>query len=247
MINDERKKAVTQQLAALVEEALIAEGYLDDVADGSAGPKTQEAIAAYRKANGMSEDGGADEEMLEKLLGAGYDGNLLDKEDVFAAGETRILYVPKEDPAEAEPEEEQAPEYVISFREKDQEKEYHMYAFPVEDLVTAELNLDGDIAYVMYTSGEGADPVSTLDAEKEMNEKLHPAPAAPANNSAGGYEDYGYDMGYDTGYDAGYAEPAPVSNEPYVVFEEFYPSCDDGSHGVHYIEYSDGTTAQIEY
>jgi len=248
-----------------MQEVLIKEGFLDDVADGSAGPKTQEAISAYRVSKGLSADGGADEELLVMLLGEGYDGNLLTKDDLFAAGETRTLYIPsaKEEKAQTEDaakdpvaqclkEFSLEPQFVVTFREKGQEKLYELYVFPADTMKTTQLNLDGDIAYISYTAGDVQEPVSTLDAEKAVAAALTPAPA-PAQDT--GYTDTGYDTGYDSGYDAGYdysydtayEEPAPVSSERYIVYEEYYPSCDDGSHGMHYIEWSDGSTSWIEY
>ena len=280
-----------------MQEALIKAGYLEGEADGSAGPLTQEAIAAYREANGLPAEGGADTEMLEKLLGVGYDGNIMTKGDLFTAGETRILYVPKTKPAEegketseqagaaaegeetpdlvvagAEGEEtsEQAvdslaealkefsvtPEYVLSFRSQGSTQNHYLFAFPASVMQTAQLNLDGQIPYVMYTTAGSPDPISTLDAEKVADRIFFSGGKNQAVNSSTadqGYDqswDTGYDQSYDYGYDTGYAEPAyeePAYDAPYVVTEEYYPSCDDGSHGVIYRVWSDGTEERIDY
>ena len=252
--------------------ALIDGGYLNDVADGSAGPKTQAAISAYREANGLSADGGADEEMLEMLLGQGYDGNLLKGGDIFVNGGTRFLYiapetgetgtetaaegeVPVEDPLEeALKEFSMTPEYVISFREKDQDQIFKLYVFPASSMETAQLKLEEDTPYVLYTAAGDPELISTLDAEKAA-ETIVKTQAASLQST---YEDYGsydyddsydydsydyddYDYSYDAGDDWDYEESV------YIVYEEYYPSCDDASHGVHYIEYSDGSTEQISY
>lgn len=289
-----------------MQEALIQAGFLEGEADGSVGPMTQAAISAYREANGLSADGGADEEMLEKLLGAGYDGNVMTDGDVFTAGETRILYVPKTKPEEetpaaaseevtlevanaegdaaADPAAEVAaavpeadaltealkefsltPEYVISFRGKGETDLYYLFAFPAAIMQTAQLNLDGEIPYVMYTVSGSPEPASTLDAEKAASNIMYSAglgTATVTNSVDQGYDqswDTGYeqswDTGYDTGYDAGYEAPVyeepvyqePVYEAPYIVTEEYYPSCDDGSHGVIYRVWSDGTEERIDY
>ena len=287
-----------------MQEALIQAGFLEGEADGSAGPMTQEAIRAYREANGLSADGGADDAMLEKLLGAGYDGNIMDDGDVFTAGETRILLIPKTKPAdektpaseeaEAPAEEEPAdaltealksfsitPEYVISFRGQEDDTTYYLYAFPAGIMQTAQLNIDGETPYVMYTVTSSPEPVSTLDAEKAAAKVMGGSVQMPeaadagydvsydANADTGYAESYdtgydvsydantdtgyaeSYDTGYDVSYDTGdyteYVEPEPAYEAPYIVTEENYPSCDDGSHGVIYRVWSDGTEERIDY
>ncbi|MBQ9030909.1 MAG: peptidoglycan-binding protein [Parasporobacterium sp.] len=277
-----------------MQKALIEQGFLDDVADGSAGPKTQAAIAAFREDKGLPAEGGADEEMLKLLLGNGWDGNLLEEGDVFAAGETRMLYVAAptlkaENAADAENALTQAlkafdavPTYVLSFRAADAEKVYDLYVFPAESMDLAELCLDGETAYISYQTKVDEVKVSTLEAEKAAAEALK-APEVPetvVTEDAYAAYDYSYDTSYDYNYDASYAAPVyeepvyeepayqepvyeepvyeepvyeepvyeePAYEAPYIVFQEDYPSCDDGSHGVTYIEWSDGTTQTIEY
>ena len=286
-----------------MQEALINAGFLEGEADGSVGPMTQAAIEEYREANGLSAEGGADKEMLEKLLGSGYDGNLLENGDVFAIGETRILFVPKTRPEKetapaadgevtaesteeaeetGEPEKQNdalteafqgfsiVPEYVVSFCGQGEDTAYYLFAFPAGRMQTAQLNLDGTIPYMMYTMPGSPELISTLDAEKAASDIVFGSglAAAPVDKSDDsndtGYDtnnDTGYDTSYDTGYDTGYddsydtsyvepeteAEPEPVYEAPYVVTEEYYPSCDDGSHGVIYRVWSDGTEERIDY
>ena len=275
-----------------MQEALIKAGFLEGEADGSAGPMTQAAIAAYREANGLSADGGADEEMLVKLLGAGYDGNIMTDGDVFASGETRILFIPKTKPAEetaeaaskeetaAEETQEQAdaaaedaaasqtdalveafkefaltPEYIISFHGQGDADYYYLYAFPAASMQTAQMNIEDHIPYVMYTTSASVDPISTLDAEKAASEIIYSIPNTTTVSDNGydtGYDqswDTGYDQSWDAGYDYSYETSyvEPAYEAPYIVTEESYPSCDDGSHGVIYRVWSDGTEERIDY
>ena len=249
-----------------MQEALIEQGFLNDVADGSAGPKTQAAIASFREANGMSADGGADEEMLEKLLGPGYDGNLLAKDDLFKAGEKRILYIAVEKEDEKEVVEVSGTDievdYVLTFNGIEKEPVYTLYVFPAKAMERASICIEDGMGYVIYTAAGSDTAVSTLDDEKAVIEAYKASTVQDTGYYDYGYDysynagyDYSYDYGNNAGYDYGYTEPAytepayvePVYEAPYIVFQENYPSCDDGSHGVTYIEYSDGTTATFEY
>jgi len=258
-----------------MQKALIEAGYLEGEADGSVGPMTQDAIAAFREANGLPAEGGADEQMLEKLLGAGYDGNVMTAGDVFTAGETRNLFIPRTKPAEeSAPAEEQetveeaaeaevpqtdalaemlkeyalSPEYVISFRGQGETDLYYLFAFPASAMQTAQLNLDGQIPYIMYTTSASPEPISTLDAEKKASDLMYSGGvlSAAAGSSLEQTMNENADTGYDQGYDTVYEEPV-YDDARYVVTEEYYPNCDDGSHGVIYRVWSDGTEERIEY
>ncbi len=55
----------------VLQEELIARGYLDDVADGAYGPKTQEAVKKVQRDNGLDPTGTADEQTLAILFPEG--------------------------------------------------------------------------------------------------------------------------------------------------------------------------------
>jgi hypothetical protein len=168
-------------LTLQLKNALIEDGYLQADADPE---KKQEAIAAYREAFGLSADGGIDSELLELLLGEGYDGNLLSQGDIFADGETRILYVPQMDEefsiaendplAEAFKEFSLKPGYVVSFIGQGNTLSSNLFAFPASAMETAQLCIEEHIPYLLYTVPGSSELNSTLDAEKAASSVVYP-------------------------------------------------------------------------
>ncbi|MCF0229919.1 MAG: peptidoglycan-binding protein [Parasporobacterium sp.] len=199
-----------------LQKALIEKKYLDDVADGSYGPKTQKAVADFRKDNKLSEDGGMDEEMLTLLYGSYDDGNLLKKDTVLKAGEKVLISYKAEpegdEPAEASPDAAKImdavagvsaePGYmaVVGFAD---EEEYILHVFPVADISDAEISLSDGILYAQYKSAASGEAVSTLELEKGIDSILNPP--VPDYGDYSDYGDYDYsDYGYYDYSDYGY-------------------------------------------
>ena len=199
-----------------LQNALIDQKYLDDVADGSYGPNTQAAVADFRIANDLSEDGGIDDEMMALLLGDDYQGNLLKDGNVIAADETVSLYVEIDDENADDSEEESedaaelrkalgdyslSTEFIVTVKFVDDDAEYTIRAFNVDGTEAVALYLKDDILYVEYT-GNGEESVNTYDFEKYMNGYYYPAETDDSNYSDySSYDDYSYDYADDYSYD----------------------------------------------
>lgn len=63
------KKGMTGESVRQMQEALISMGYLDDVADGSFGQKTYDALVMFQAVNSLSADGIAGQQTLGTLYG----------------------------------------------------------------------------------------------------------------------------------------------------------------------------------
>ena len=61
-------------MAYLIQEELIAQGYLEGEPDGIYGPGTAEAVSKFQKDHGLTPTGEADPEMQELLFGAADGG-----------------------------------------------------------------------------------------------------------------------------------------------------------------------------
>ena len=61
-------------MAYLIQEELIAQGYLEGEPDGIYGPGTAEAVSKFQKDHGLTPTGEADPEMQELLFGAADKG-----------------------------------------------------------------------------------------------------------------------------------------------------------------------------
>ena len=214
-----------------LQEALIEQKYLDDVADGSYGPKTTAAVAAFREAKGLPADGGADEEMLTLLYGTYDDGNLLNENDIFAAGETRAVFFAPENKEEKKQEEpgdalsvllssyDVQPEYLVTFRLAKEQDAYVLHVFPAEKILTASLKTADGTAWLEYTAQGAEDSISTKDAEQAVYNQEHPAPIS----SSTGYDAYSWEYSdYDDYYtDAGW----------YDLEDDYYDYSQDAAQG----------------
>lgn len=178
--------------------------------------------------------------------------NLLAQDDVFTNGEVRMLYLAAAEEAEAPADEEktekasdpeqdliaevfrsfsQEPAYLVVFGEKGQEQFYALYMFPIDQMETLRLKMEGDVAYVEFTEKGSDEPVSTLEMEKSLAEALVSSP-----------EDADEKDPADT---AAAAEGS--SDEPYIVEETPYELCSDPGHGTLHRVWSDGTVEDIPY
>jgi len=197
-----------------MQEALIEQGYLDDIADGSFGPNTRAAVEAFRLANGLEAEGGADKEMLTLLYGEYDDGNLLPDKEIIKDGE-KVIVISKTDhkavrpsidvPDEPDDRFMSIPEYHAVIRFAGDETEYTLNVLPVNETEIS-LKKDADFAYIEYTDSVTHTPVSTFEAEKAVYDAEHvdPAPQAAENCDDGYYDDGYYDDGYDDDYDDSY-------------------------------------------
>lgn len=197
----------------ILQEKLIEEGYYEGEADGFYGDATLAAVTAYRVANGLPEEGGTDEEMLTLMFGEGYDGNMLEKDDVFASGETRILYWTEPESEETEDEAETAsdpiaeilvqhdvpPTDTLTVKMAGIDTEFVLYAFVPEYTDVIELLYEGGILFVHYVSEdlEGG-YASTYKTEKAVYDYQN-----PVVYNYGSYDDYSYNT-YDYSYDYSY-------------------------------------------
>ena len=194
-----------------MQQALIDQGYLDDVADGSFGPMTKAAVKEFRKANGLSEEETADNEMLKLLYGDYDDGNFLAEGEVIKADEEVVLFFndkTTETDEEGAAEENKVvanPSYIAMFKVAEDESDtyYILHTLPVEETVIS-IMLEEDVPYIEYKTEGSEDVISTLEAEKII---VHPPVEESYDDyyyyDDGYYDDYYYDDGYyDYGYDA---------------------------------------------
>ena len=185
----------------LLQEALIEQGFLDDVADGSYGPKTQAAVDALREEKGLEGEGKADEAVYQILIENYSDGNVL--EGSLQEGDSAVLSLPEAEEKETENTDTDKPEdtltpvlqdfdlsvvYLVIFRTAD-EQEYVVHAIP-EAVSSAALKLEGNTAYLEYAD-EAGETISTYDAEQAVYDMENPVPV---------YDDYAVTDYYDAGY-----------------------------------------------
>ena len=219
-----------------MQSALIEQGYLDDVADGSYGPKTQAAVKAFREANQLSADGGIDNEMLTLLYGTYDDGNQLEDGAEWKPDEQAVLYILQPDEQAEETEAIEAADdylslltilegagiesdYIVTFKSQD-DQEYTLHVFPSNSMEMASIYVDGDIAYLEYTYSGLDEMISTRDAEQAVYDAEHPAYSYSDYDY--GYSDYGYDYSYDYGYAYSYEPETPQGSDGCITDGLFY-------------------------
>lgn len=199
-ISEKSEKELDKEQVTAAQEALIAQKFLDDVADGSFGPKTQAAVTKFREENGLSAEAVLDDEVMALLVKDYDNGNLLEDEKVIKPEEAfEISY---EIPETAEPDAKYIA--VIRFAGEDEEK-LVLHELPV-DVKELTIRTEEEIPYIEYTANDGT-AVSTLEAEKAL---LAPAPVV--NDYSDTYyddysDDYYYDYSADYGYQDVYVEP----------------------------------------
>ena len=210
----------------MIQEALIEQGILDDVADGQYGPKTEAAVKEFCEKNGLSAEDASNEELLEKLYADYDDGNILKDDEVFKADETVIVfYQDQEDDAdEADGADEFLlnEEYIVTFRlADDEETEYILHTIPIEE-TSIRILIEEDIPYVEYKAAGSENIVSTLETERAIRT---PAPVYEETITVPVYDDGFYDDGFaDTSYDyEPVQEPAAVEPVPEPAAAEPVP------------------------
>lgn len=154
-----------------------------------------------------------------------YPENMMEASDKFVKDETReVYYKPSEATKSTVTEDgkEVPPEYLMQITLEDG-KTYELHAFPFEDMEEGKIELEGEFAYLTYTSTSTKEDVNTLDAEKAVKAaadakakaeaeakakaEAEAAAAAAAAEEAANQENYydnSYDSSYDQGYDQGY-------------------------------------------
>lgn len=155
-VNDSAGRDVERNKA--IQQALIDQGILKDIADGIVGPKTKAAILEFREKNGLSAEPKIDQELLDLLKIS--DGNVLGEKEVFKAEEEAVVYY-------EEPTDEVLPdqEIAVVFRlEDDDVTEYMLHTLPKEE-TSIRILLDRTIPYVEYAAPDSGLLVSTLDSE----------------------------------------------------------------------------------
>lgn len=101
--------------------------------------------------------------------------NMLEESDVFAKDESRILYYDATEALSANDTEENAsdkaltPEYTIQLTFAD-DTTAQLHQFPFEDVKEAEIKLEDDLAYLVYTSVSSKTEVNTKEAELMLAE-----------------------------------------------------------------------------
>lgn len=198
-ITEKSEEELSKELITAVQEALIAQKFLDDVADGSFGPKTQAAVVQFREKNELSSEAILDDELMALLMTDYDNGNLLEDEKTAKQGEA--FEVSYEIPEMAETN----AKYIAVIRfAGDDEEEFVLHEFPV-DVKELTIRMEEEIPYIEYTANDGT-AVSTLDAEKAL---LAPAPVANDYSDVyydDYYDDYS-DYTADYGYEEVYVEP----------------------------------------
>ena len=203
------------QLITMIQEALIGLEFLDDVADGSFGPKSQAALELFLEENNLSGKTIEDEEVLEALFGEYDDGNLLEEGKPLKNDESTDFIILPEAKAEAAEAEDAAAEEAadaaedaaVEFRALvrlagDEDKEYTIHVLPAEDAELSIMISTDDVIYIEYTTKDSKEPVSTLDEEMTF----HDADQARAEYS--NFATYGDDGGYGDYGDYSYSAPA---------------------------------------
>ena len=119
---------------------------------------------------------------LKKTDGEEFGENLLQKEDIFADGESRILYLDIKGDEKATTEEEkdeegaeELPEFSLRLT-YDDEQQQELHVFPLKESTEFELHRGDNNAWLTYKDEETGEKVSTEEDEK----KLTPVEEAPA-------------------------------------------------------------------
>lgn len=218
-----------------MQEALIEQGYLDDTADGSIGPKTTAAIEAFRKANGLDEGNDIDDEFMSALIKDYDDGNMLEKGDIFEKDSARVFYYKAEETEKTVAEGDDSemimnPAYIIVIHvvnsdDPDTYDEYVLHNIPVDDADEVVINFADDTVFISYVSKATGEEISTLDAEKAIVEQNQTADVT-YNDSY--YDDGYYDDGY---YDDGYYDDGYYDDTSYYDVSYDDTSYDDSAQG----------------
>ena len=239
-ITDQAEQDLEKARATALQEALIEKKVLDDVADGSIGPKTKAAILQFRQENGLSAEEVIDDAMLALLLADYADGNLLKEDEVIKPEETFTVNYQAEEQEAVENQRATNPAFLVKFILDGEDTEYVLHYIPLDGSESSILIEDG-IAYVEYAPADNSGTVSTLEAEKALiqtapqpQESYYAAPDYSYEDTQdyGYYEDYSYSDYQDysddyyyaddySGYDAGYTED-------YSDVQEYAPQGADG-------------------
>ena len=231
-----KKKIITSVLAVLIAMTMAVPVFCaEDAADDEAvftqaGQEKKDPAAIGTKAEGDYEVGiknatGKDiKELVIEIDGEGKGDNLLEKDDVFAADEERILYFT---PKETDPSKEgfKPPVYDIELTFEDDTKTL-LHTFPFGDVEKAEIRLEDGVGYLVFESLSLKAEQNTLEHEKNLAAAAAKTDAAGSDGSSdsaaasdqgytyveeGGSGDYSYDYDYDydygnSDYDTGYYE-----------------------------------------
>lgn len=134
--------------------------------------------------------------------------NLLQKEDVFAADEERMLcYLPevneeKEEEKKDAEKEAEAPVYNIQFTFADDTTAI-VHTFPFGDIEAGELCLEEEVVYLVFEAVSLKEEINTLEAEKTIaatvkaQEEAAAAAAASASSANNYYDSYEDNTSYD--------------------------------------------------
>ncbi len=238
----DESKYDSQAVVFDMQEALIEQGYLDDVADGSIGPKTTAAIEAFRKANGLDAGSDIDNEFMSALIKDYDDGNMLEKDDVFEKDSVRVFYYKADETEETAAEDDDSkmimnPAYIIVIHvvnsdDPDAYDEYVLHNIPVDDADEVVINFADNTAYISYVSKATGEEISTLEAEKAIVEQNQAVDAT--------YDDSYYDDGY---YDDGYYDDGYYDDGYYYDDTSYY---DDSYDDTSYDDSAQGADGCIE-
>lgn len=230
-----------------MQSALIEQGYLDDIADGLVGPKTNAAITEFREKNGLSAEAIMDDEMLTLLFGT--DGNLLAENEVIKPDENVIVFYQEEektsetDVRNAGSEFLMNAEYYVVFRLTEEEKdtEYILHTIPVNETRITILLEDG-VAYVEYKE-TGSDKVnSTLEAEKAIlqQDSVSQTTSSYSAQEYSYYDNSDYDDYY---YDDYIYDDYTYDDYTYNDYEDYAQADDFGDAAVDDTQTADGCLA----
>jgi hypothetical protein len=143
-----------------------------------------------------------------------YPANMLKQDDSFAVNESRLLYyapTSTEDHALGNNGALANEEYTIKITFSDK-KSAELHQFPFKDADTTEIFLDGDTAYIEYTSKFTGKKVSTKEAEKMIASTVAAETTTEAATESTTEEETVYtEPSYD---EPVYTEPAPTYVEP---------------------------------
>jgi len=188
-----------------IQQALIDQKYLDDVADGNFGPKSQEALAKFCEDNKLEGKTEADEEVLAALFGEDYDGgNLLKDDETIKADETVKVFfaADSEDNTSSASGKLLIPEYHAAIQYEGDDAYYELNILP-EGEAAVQLFDENGMLYITYTQEGSEEEISTYDAEKVIYDAAN---AVVVYEDYSDYNDYG-DYGDYGDYDYSYVEP----------------------------------------
>lgn len=196
------------QLITLIQEALIEQKFLDDVADGSFGPKSEAALELFLEENNLSGKTKEDEEVLDALFGDYSDGNELEADALLKKDESMEfavvpVVVEADEKADAEAAEEKEVEFYLTFAlAGDEETEYTLHVLPTEAADVDLLISDDGYAYIEYKIEGSEEVVSTMEQENDLFVE------SQARTDYSNFATYGDDGGYGDYGDYSYAAPA---------------------------------------